>query len=361
MVGSRCIDFEDLTRKEVLGDRKGNRRIAVRFYYPGKEGSQKEVCRLLNDSKLKIFIKKPDFSNYDKNIRVYETPEMRNGTFPLILFSHGYSGFAEQNSYLCQYLADHGYIVASISHNFEASETDFNDGTVTKLDRSLIRKMYRNIFIGLIEETILTKKKLSDKEALKQFDIQQKKQNAFLIDRLYEWEKDDLAAISHIHELAEDENSFLYHRIDFSNGIGATGHSFGGATAYCHCLYDDEVSCGINIDGGLFGDFKEEVNHKPFMQIINKSNYNVVTRCRLYHDGPLHFIIFRNMKHIGFTDIKLLGGKPSIVGTADPETAMNALNEANLAFFDRYLKEGKKEDRTKLSIDEKAFESYEAL
>lgn len=57
MVGSRCIDFEDLTRKEVLGDRKGNRRIAVRFYYPGKEGSQKEVCRLLNDSKLKIFIK----------------------------------------------------------------------------------------------------------------------------------------------------------------------------------------------------------------------------------------------------------------------------------------------------------------
>ena len=361
MVGTRCIDLEDVSRKEILGDKKGNRRIAVRFYYPGKEGTETKVCGLLSDSKLKTFIKKPDYHEHEKRVRIFEAPEMREGSFPLILFSHGYSGFAEQNSCLCQYLAEHGYIVASISHNFEASETDFTDGTVTKLDRSVVWKMYKNILTGLIGEIALTKKKLSDEEALKEFDAQQKKQNVFLIGRLYEWEKDDLAVIRYIHELAEDKDSFLYHRIDFSNGIGATGHSFGGATAYCHCLYDDEISCGINIDGGLFGDFKEEVNRKPFMQIINKDNYNVVTRSRLYHEAPLHFIVFKDMKHLGFTDVKLLGGKPSIVGTADPVTVLNALNEANLAFFDRYLKQGKKEDRTKLPLDETAFESYEAL
>lgn len=361
MVGTRCIDVEDTSRKEVLGDKKGNRRVAVRFYYPGKENPEAKPCRLLTESKIKSVLKKPDFSEYNKKIKVYEDLEAEEGPFPLILFSHGYGLVAEQNSYLCQYLAKHGYIVASISHNFEASETDFTDGTSTKQDRTLTWKIYKNVFSGIIGELVLIRKKLSDEEALKEFEIQQKKQNAFLIGRLCEWEKDDLAAISRIHELAEDENSFLYHRIDFSNGIGATGHSFGGVAAYCHCIYDDEISCGINIDGGLFGDFGEEVSHKPFMQIVGKDNYNVVTRCRIYRGGPLHFIIFKDMKHIGFTDIKLLGGKPSIVGKADPETAMDALNEAHLAFFDRYLKEAKKEDRTKLPISEAAFESYEAL
>lgn len=361
MVGTRCIDVEDISRKEVLGDGKGNRRIVIRFYYPGKGDPDRKPCRLLTEDKVKAYVKKPDFREYERKVKIYEDLEVRDGSFPLILFSHGYGFVAEQNSYLCQHLADRGYIVASISHNFEASETDFTDGTSTKQDKTLIKKIYKNLILGQIAELSLIKKNLSDEEALKRFDAQQKKQNEFMIGRLYEWEKDDLAAIKRIHELAEDENSFLFHKIDFSHGIGATGHSFGGATAYCHCLYDDEISCGVNIDGGLFGNYAEEINNKPFMQIVGKDNYNVVTRCRVYRKGPLHFIIFKDMKHIGFADIKLLGGNPLIVGKADPETAMNALNEAHLAFFDRYLKEGNAEDRTKLPISETAFQSYEVL
>ncbi|MCR5229472.1 MAG: hypothetical protein K6D03_05035, partial [Solobacterium sp.] len=73
-----------------------------------------------------------------------------------------------------------------------------------------------------------------------------------------------------------------------------------------------------------------------------------MTRSRLYHDRPVHFIVFKDMKHLGFTDMKFLSGKPSSVGKADPETAMNALNEVHVSFFDRYLKNEDIENRTPL-------------
>ena len=160
MVGTRCIDVEDISRKEVLGDGKGNRRIVIRFYYPGKGDPDRKPCRLLTEDKVKAYVKKPDFREYDRKVKTYEDLEMRDGSFPLILFSHGYGFVAEQNSYLCQYLADHGYIVASISHSFEASETIFTDGTSIKRDKTLIKKMYKNLILGQVGELSLIKKNL---------------------------------------------------------------------------------------------------------------------------------------------------------------------------------------------------------
>jgi len=42
--------------------------------------------------------------------------KLRKGTFPLIIFSHGYGGLRRINSHLCCHLASHGYIVVSPDH-----------------------------------------------------------------------------------------------------------------------------------------------------------------------------------------------------------------------------------------------------
>ncbi|MHA2183024.1 MAG: alpha/beta hydrolase family protein, partial [Promethearchaeota archaeon] len=42
--------------------------------------------------------------------------KLRGGTFPLIIFSHGYGGFNTISSHLCCHLASHGYIVLAPNH-----------------------------------------------------------------------------------------------------------------------------------------------------------------------------------------------------------------------------------------------------
>ena len=290
---------------------------------------------------------------------IYEDVEMREGCFPLVLFNQGNPGYMEQNTDLCQNIAEQGYIVASIGHSYESNETVYADGTSVKFNKSIYLKMFKPLIGAYIDLSRLRKENLTPEQATARFDQHQNRYEAFLIERLDEWAADDHCALKHIHELVEQPGSFLYQKIDFSHGVGATGHSYGGAVAYYHCINDEEITCGVNIDGGIFGNYGEKVNHRPFMQIINKSNLNVIMRTKLYHDKPVHFLIFRDMAHNGFTDWKLVVKKPMEMGTADPELVMDTLNQAHILFFDRYLKVQDSDNAEKLPIDEKALERYE--
>ena len=59
----------------------------------------------------------------------FPTEETR---YPTILFSHGWNGFAAQNSAQMVELASHGYVVLGIQHTYGAIVTVFPDGRVAK-------------------------------------------------------------------------------------------------------------------------------------------------------------------------------------------------------------------------------------
>ena len=363
MTGTTCIDVVDPSRKEVLGEEKGARRITIRFYYPATEDCDERIgkgelkpCELLTENKIKAFCEKPDFTWFRERVRVYENLPVKDDRFPLILYSHGYTECAEYNSNLCQYLAENGFIVAALSHTYEASETVFADGTCVGVDPVVFSNPK-----PVDDLRRLLKRKMNPAKALEEFKQYQHRNERFLVGRLEEWRQDGLLAIRTIHEMAEDEASFLYQKIDFTHGIGATGHSFGGATAYAHCLFDDEITCGVNMDGGLFGNFGEAVNHKPFMQLLGNRYYNMMTRLFFYHDHPVHFLLFRDLEHLGFTDVKLVSHDSNWVGKADPERTMDTINAAQLAFFDRYLRQADYDNKTPLPVCQEALERYEIL
>jgi dienelactone hydrolase len=305
--------------------------------------------------------RKKNFALYDSRIVLYEGAGIIDGRYPLILFNHGYGGFTEQNNDLCRYLAEQNYIVASVGHSYEAGETVYEDGTSTLFDRSLYLKMFRPFIPAVIDLTRLRKKKLTDEEALQCFDTHQKHYEAFIMERVTEWAADDHLALKKICEMNEDPDSFLYRKISFDHGIGITGHSYGGALAYYHCLHDEEFSCGINIDGGIFGSYGEMVNHKPFMQILHKGNENVVSRTRIFHERPVHYLIFRGVEHNGFTDRILVSPNTSETGKAAPELTLDTLNGLHGAFFDRYLRNGDENNAASLPVLSKIIEKYEVL
>src|SRR5438309_104514 len=51
---------------------------------------------------------------------------VRKGRFPLVVFSHGNGGSRNQNTFWCDYLASHGYIIVSADHTGNARWTIIN-------------------------------------------------------------------------------------------------------------------------------------------------------------------------------------------------------------------------------------------
>ena len=93
-------------------------------------------------------------------------------------------------------------------------------------------------------------------------------------------------------------------RIDLENGIGVAGHSFGGATAYALCEDDPETfTCGINLDGGLFGDHDEKFIKTPFLQMSCEANKTAVTAAFVKNKNVAYHAVLRDMQHLGFSDL----------------------------------------------------------
>ena len=337
-VGTEVFSIVDETRKEVLGNAEGNRKITVRMYYPVNKSE------VLNKTKAKIFSDRKaaalskayyikDFSKFPNEADYYENAELvKNEKFPLIIYNHGYNSYVECNTFLCCELASNGYIVASVGHAYEAIETDYDDGSFDYYDKSLNKKVTTPYIPAVFAQMkILNNKKFDSRQAYNAFDAFQRKYCSFLMQRSEEWGKDTTVALGEVKKRYSE-------MIDFSNGIAATGHSFGGATAYWLCQYCDEFSCGINIDGALFGEYSGMTMHKPFYQIGCKENLNVETKPFLDTTAPVYYTQFKDMKHIGFTDAKFFITMKMLVGKLEPMEMHNKLIKCHLNFFDKYMK-----------------------
>ena len=335
-VGTSCFSIVDTGRKEVLGEGSGDRKIAVRMYYPvdRSDVAGREYASVFSEKK-KEAIQKAYYIRHmsdEMNTAEYyeDVPFARDEKFPLIMFSMGYNSYVESNTYLLCALASAGYIIASVGHAYEAVENDYEDGTFDLYDKKINKKLYTSMIGALIGQGRLLRKKRSFPEALSEFEKFQNKYTPYIKGRVRDWKRD----IEKAHEAVKSRYA---ENIDLSRGTGAAGHSLGGCLAYYLCRYNEEFSCGINMDGGLFGDYPKKIMEKPFCQISCAESVNVETRPFLDTNADTYQVIFEDMKHMGFTDAKFyLPGFLS--GKLGSEELFNHLLYCHLAFFDKYLK-----------------------
>ena len=343
-------------REEVL--QPGTmRNISARLYYPVSKESVEgmEMTRYMSRNIAKGLAKAIHAPiNYDKseaegdNVSECYTnaPRIEGAKFPLVVFSHGYFAYRESNSFLCIDLASHGYVVLCIGHALEAACTEFDDGSFIFSLKGLSSKQYEPFLGGVIQAMKLTKnKKGTEREITEQFDALQRKYCKFLMGRVPEWEKDTLSAVAYAKEHYAD-------LIDFEPGIAATGHSFGGATAYALCHHYPEYVCGVNLDGMLLGDYKDMIMTKPFLQICCKGNFNAETKSLVDHSAPAYLAKFENMQHLGFTDMKHMMPLKSLIGKLDADVAFENIRKLHLEFFEAHFRKTK---------DRPCFESNEAV
>lgn len=361
-VGRYSITLEDKSRYEVLGYSSANRFVETVIYYPVEDSAVegKSRAKYVYDHKLvqmHPFYKKM-LAKYENVINLYEDVEASEGKFPVIFFSHGYGGYAEQNQRMIIDLVKTGFIVVSLGHAFEAAVIGMENHGVILQDKKI--KTVSPMIPALIAQYKLLNSKTNLRDSLDNWNAFQNKYCSFMKSRVQVWADDTTFVLKYLKEQNSNEKFLLYDRMDFSRGVGATGHSFGGCTAYYLCMNNPEFTCGINIDGGVFGDY-EGLNAKPFMQISCEKNVNLATRTICFRKAEVYRIIFKKMKHIGFSDSKYYAGNKSFVGKLNTEKMELALFSAHREFFSKYLKgiDSNFKVLEEAACDEIVFERYE--
>lgn len=141
-VGVRTLDFINNNQVDVLKSKEGvdplyNRPLKVEVWYPAvlKQGEKEivtydQVMGQFNDPKRPII----PFTFSGRAARD-AVPQLADGSFPLVIVSHGYTGSRLLFTYLTENLASKGYVVVSIDH----TESTFKDAaafTSTLLNRA---------------------------------------------------------------------------------------------------------------------------------------------------------------------------------------------------------------------------------
>ncbi|WP_037291322.1 alpha/beta hydrolase family protein [Saccharibacillus sacchari] len=264
-----------------------------------------------------------------------------NGTYPLLVFSHGAFGIKTSNDSTFTELASHGYMVVSIDHPYHSFYTVSDSGEVVTINQEYMREVNEANREGAysLEEF---------------FELTQK---------WTELRTDDMSfVIDTVLEHAEQKSDSIYARID-TKKIGAFGHSMGGAASIGLSRQRQDIDAVVNIDAPFFS----EIRYDPAADdLVAKSEPYTIPLLNVYSDdvwvqldsssayianrisnpafADAYTVHFEGAKHLSLTDLPLYspflanllqGGRADI----DKYTAIETQNELILQFFDYALKE----------------------
>jgi predicted dienelactone hydrolase len=142
------------------------------------------------------------------------------GTFPLILYSHGWTGFRSIALNQMESLASHGYVVMAADHTYASISTRFPDGTVVEFDPNAL------------PEADTVESEVYDQAAL---------------DLVSAFSDDLTGVIDAIGEGAAGPFGEISTHVDLGR-IGVFGHSTGGGAALALCLADDRCRAVLGMD-----------------------------------------------------------------------------------------------------------------
>ncbi|HEY7547764.1 MAG TPA: prolyl oligopeptidase family serine peptidase [Blastocatellia bacterium] len=140
-VGVTGTVFIDKSRTDNFT--KEPRTLVTEIWYPATDDARQKPKNKYSDfipaearSQVDALMKlgfKISLADLDKNFwnDAVRDADVRNGRFPLVVFSHGNGGTRTQNTFWCDYLASHGYIVVSADHTANARVTIINGRVIS--------------------------------------------------------------------------------------------------------------------------------------------------------------------------------------------------------------------------------------
>ncbi len=120
-VGVKTIDIVNPKQLNILTQSVEDRKLVVEVWYPAKKPKKKKLATYEDVTRLHKPFSVKGNAYRDANIS-------SEGPFPLVVLSHGYTGYRTLMFYLGEHLASHGFIVASIDHTDSTNaDVDFKN------------------------------------------------------------------------------------------------------------------------------------------------------------------------------------------------------------------------------------------
>ncbi len=227
-IGTVTYELTDTLRPEIYGDHPGEpRKIKIQVWYPADNVDGGKLTKWMSDGKkatsgipnmygLPLSIL--DYtalidSNSYSSVPISQTEK----NYPVVVISHGWTGFMNLHTDIAEMLASYGYIAISINHTYGAVVSVFDDGEVIYADFDA----------------------LPDRETVDNFDTYSHALvNTFALD--------DQLVLDYL-ENYPSATGVLENRIDM-NRIGLLGHSTGGGGVVQTALVDARVKAVFGLD-----------------------------------------------------------------------------------------------------------------
>ncbi len=196
---------------------------------------------------------------------------LKDRAFPVIFYSHGYGGQIEENEPYYESLVKKGYIVVSIGHTSEASFVTLNNGKTVPFNENFQEDAFgrerpfveQDPNLEFTEEDAIELAEIPLGELVPTNLLQRYHTAAYIgigtQEHLNLWVSDTHFVLSQLEKINKgDIESHLKGAFDLSR-IGATGHSYGGATARRFCNEEPNCLASINMDGSSAALFNEKI------------------------------------------------------------------------------------------------------
>jgi predicted dienelactone hydrolase len=330
-VGTFSMMLVDSSRKELYsGNPDESRRFMVQFWYPANPGPKAQKAPWVDDPEtfgpaMSIYLRFPSF--FLDHIRYVQTDSYLNAplssaqkAYPVLIYSHGWSGFRQQDTSLMQELASYGYVVVSVEHTYSAIVSVFPDGTAAYKNPNALPS-------GLPDpEYYAAANKLVNQWA---DDL------AFTMDTLAQMN-------------ASDSTYDLQGRLDL-NRVGVFGHSFGGGASVEFCVRDPRCKVGVGLDAYVIPVDQSIVStglRQPFLFLYseiwsanNPVNYARFEEIYSHSDQAAAFRIL-GTSHYDFSDLPMMSPIAPQLGLKGPlngARVVRIIDDYTLAAFNQAL------------------------
>ena len=337
-VGTREIHLIDPSRNEIYGtDPAAPREFTAQIWYPAKPGSADKQAQWMPEiqyaapaiaEKLNL----PAFTlGHLKyvlaNAYLEAEPIENESLFPVLIFSHGWEGFKEQNIYQVEELASHGYVVIGISHTYGSVLTVFPDGRQVPTNQNALPDGVSDEAYDLASNTL----------------VQQ-------------WSGDIVRTLDELESMDQDSGVlFLSGMVDLDR-VGLFGHSTGGGAAVEFCLVDERCQAIFGMDVWAEPAEPEILElhlTQPALIMLSEGwyypnepdrNYELLGTLAEMAESNVDEIVLLGTRHYDFTSLPLLTPLAAQLGLKGPipgTLGLEIINAETVAFFDKYLKGNK--------------------
>lgn len=334
-IGTASFYLKDPNRDEIYTDDPADKRqIMVQVWYPAKSTASAQPAKWLDRldiagpaiaQRLNLPSFVLDHAKLTQTNSFVDAPMIDSAqALPVVLYSHGWTGFRTVNLNQSEDLASHGYLVVAIDHSYGSMITVFPDGSVAPLNSSILPPNSSPDFNPRFMQLV----------------------NVYAAD--VQFVLDQLALLNTGDASGQLKAAWLRGRFDFSR-LGLMGHSTGAAAITRVCATDTRCKAGFGMDVaaiGLGDDIIGKGPQQPFFALWsgewrgnNSDKRFTGVFDRATH--PIYRAYVNGAKHYDFIMISLLSPLASSLGLKGPidgTRMMRLNNDYLLAFFDQHLR-----------------------